>query len=1149
MEIPTSTEALTKLLRSKDITTSQIIEITSHFDELDLYFPNKEIFILELIQDRWNDQKLINFKQDYKIWKLYNDMFSKVTDDTLKKKLLKDLRFVPHLMKALEVLDSDISEILIELERLCILINSMIRIEISAENAITILGRILSLIQRTNSNHENLVHQMINLTDISNFFQVTPKMSDCYCRELLLPTIKYIVKFGSDLTILSEFLSKFLFDPSMDPVQLLESFVGKNHSRLKSDDCVLIFEKSIQSFSKQNFSLLEKIFTIITSTQSQLAPSLLKKLSVSKKTMSQEFLDKLLQESLKDPNYDHSFWSLILHILDLDVEIGIQNFDRLITLVTEWKDKDVQSVLALWDKLIQCFINAREFLEFLEKMQSYCGDQKESSIFLLKDSTFSSKISNNVSTLSVSQLKFIITSLVDRILETFSDNSEISGSVLKLILKGLSRLSYISLPELKPAVSKVFEVQANHPSKLWEIWYLAMEIYDDIVPLDSLESIEKQLSLFFSLETKPKELFYYFFKLREYTTFDLTPLSDALLQFLQESTKETKRVVLKDIFSNWYSLLNSSFPRNSLEQLTSILVSDEYIDLLNEIFTDDNIFEEPNVIYFLVQKLQERFEQQESVLQLKKIPIQCINKNVRIDLINSLSSKNVITKVDIELIGHLLSNPTFKSNIERRADSLFCLISQTTDKLTYENVAVEKVWKSHLGQMKEINSIQFIQEGTQFISNAMNGEAYNIVVFQMAFLALKTCRSNVLDPLKIDFIEKCLKVLSDPNINEITEIIWFLRALYHIFKLDNNYISKDKRVRQDVLNICQSLKNSNKEMQKELLTSIFLLYSTTYEDKLEYLYAHYMVLRNWNIEPKEILPAIEDSISDASKTNLMEFNKAFGNLTFSLGVCESDFNEGLIELYRIQIEHLEKENNIGTHLFVRSLSEFYTNCENFRNSRISVLQLLTTLQSLLVSKPWLFSQYCIEMIFPLCLKLMNTFFEDSNTNDDIFISIVKIISNILLAQGVKLTNRHHLMNGFLCICLELIADYRNTHLSSQSAKSLSRLISNFVEPSSSGNTYSNKHSNKNNLSSTIGLQKKLLRKYVPVLLIKFIHLSIYQPFEGTARKELVSSVYAIFDLISQAELNMINSILDFAGRQYFKSLYAEYKKVGKWDAN
>lgn len=1146
MDIPTSTEALTKLLRSKSTSTSQILDITSRLDELDLYFPNKEVFILELIQDRWNDQKLFNFKQDYKIWKLYNDMFSKVTDNTIRKKLLKDLRFIPHVMRTLELIDSHALEFLVELERICVLINSMIRVEVSAENAITILGKTLGMIQATNDSHENLVLEIINLTDISNFVQVSNKISDCYCRELLLPTIKYFVKFGSELTLLSHFLSKFLFESSVDPVKLLESFVNTNYAQLEPQDCLLIFEKSMQSLSKQNFVMLEKIFIIITSIQKPLAPSLLRELSVSKKTMSQEFLDRLLMEGLDEPKYDFSFWSLILHILDLDVEIGIQHFDLLIKLVIDRKDNNVDFVKELWGKLIQCFISARELLIFLEKIQIYCGEQAGDSLFLLEDPNFANNISNNISTLSVAQLKFTITDLIEKILGESSETTDIAGLVLKLILKGLPKLSYISLPELKPTVARVFEVNADHPSKLWEIWYLAMEVYDDIVPLDSLESIQKQLSMFFSIQTKPKELFYYFFKLREYTVFDLVPMSDAFLQFLQASTLETRRVVISEVFTNWYSLINSFFPREALEQLTSYLVSEECMDLLDQIFKDDNIFEESNVIYSIVQKLLERYEQQEAVLQLTMVPIQCINKIMRADLINNLSSKKIITKLDILLLGHLLSNPTFRSNIERQIETIYFVLSHTTEELAYDNIAVEKIWQNHLGQPKESSSIEFIKKGIDFISNGMVQNSGDIVCFQMAFLALKVCRSSILDPLKNEFIEKCLRKLREAKVDDISLVIWLLRALYYVFRLDRSCIPRDESPRRIILNIQQTIKSDDVELQKELLTSIFLLYSITYDDKLEYLYAHYMVLRSNGIESEMIIPAIADSISSTSKTNLMEFNQVFANLTFSLESPNTMFNGGLLELYRIQTEHLEKENTIGTHLFVKSLSEFYTNCENFKNAKIAVLEFLKTLQSLLVSKPWLFSQYCIEMVFPLCLKIMITFLDSSGTNDDIFISTIKIISNILLAHSVKLSSRHHLMNSFLCAYLELIADYKNTKLSSKSAKSLSRLISNFVEPSSSGNNSSIK---RNALSSAVGTQKKLLRKYVPVLLVKYIHLSIYCPFEGTSKKELATAVYAVFDLLSQAELNMINSILDQAGRQYFKSLYAEYKRVGKWDAS
>ena len=180
LPIPESTEGLTKLLRSKSITPAQIVDIASRFDELDLYFPNKNIFIIELIDDRWNDQKLTKFKQDFKIWKLYNDFFSSLTDATIQKKLLKDLKFIPHLLATLNLVDFNISEFLEELKRTCILVNSLIKIEVSLDNAISILGKTLGLIQQTNYSHEDLIYEIIHLTDISNTVTVSTKASKWY---------------------------------------------------------------------------------------------------------------------------------------------------------------------------------------------------------------------------------------------------------------------------------------------------------------------------------------------------------------------------------------------------------------------------------------------------------------------------------------------------------------------------------------------------------------------------------------------------------------------------------------------------------------------------------------------------------------------------------------------------------------------------------------------------------------------------------------------------------------------------------------------------------------------------------------------------------------------------------------------------------
>lgn len=121
------------------------------------------------------------------------------------------------------------------------------------------------------------------------------------------------------------------------------------------------------------FKQLEEIFNLIVNCQPKVAPILLKELSTSKKTLSQDFLENLFNITLNNAkdnieNYkDPDFWSLLSHILDLDFEIGIKNFNILLDLINNQKDNDKPSTLNIWSKVISCHINAREYTQFLSK--------------------------------------------------------------------------------------------------------------------------------------------------------------------------------------------------------------------------------------------------------------------------------------------------------------------------------------------------------------------------------------------------------------------------------------------------------------------------------------------------------------------------------------------------------------------------------------------------------------------------------------------------------------------------------------------------------------------------------------------------------------------------------------------------------------
>lgn len=1161
MDIPNSTDALTKLLRSKDTTTGEIYDIVSQFDQLDLYFPNKEVFVLELIGDRWNDQKLVDFKKDYRIWRLYNDMWVALGDEVILKKLFKHLKFVPHLIKTSQVVDSDILQFLCELKKTCALVNSTLTIAVPLENAHTIMGRTLELLQRvpeeeyTRESRNDMIDQIKTLTDINNVPEVTAKISTNYCNELLLPTIQYITKFGSEtsdpaISFLTENLGLYLFGTSTDTVKLLESFVVKNRDRLTPDIALVLFQKSISFMAKQDITQLEKIFSIIVDLQSSLSPRLLKELSLSKKTMSQEFLENLLQKAITTAStngeYGSDFWTLIFHVLDLDIEIGIQNTDRLLEIISQQKDTHQESTKLLLAKIVNCHSSAREFPQFLNKWETYCNHNGDSSLFLLTDPNFTETISRNVSTLSVVQLKSIISQAITKIDKDCGNKTTML--VFKVVLRGLPRISYTVLTELKGMFPKVFEIDIEKISELWEVRYLIMEVFDDIVPTETLEAIECEMDAFKNKSDVPKELFYYFFKLREYKSFDISPIISEFMDFFRNLNEGVRGQVIKEIFINWSTLINLTFPKDDLSYLIDSLLSNKHIGLLDILFTDDNIFEEPNIMHCIVGKLSNSFENQTGLSYIGKIPLQCINKSIRIDLINNISSKKLITEIDMQILNHALANPTFKANIEKNLDSIYCLMAHKINRLTYENDVFEKIWTNHLSQMKEEVSINFFENALEVLCEGIEKDEFDVVYFQMAFLGLKSGNMHMFEGLKTKFVQNSLKWISENSIKQENSqlLSWLLRCLYFVFKSDENCIPQDASMQLILSDITKKPANLLHHMEKDLIVSVFLLYSVLYTDDLEYLFAHYLVIREAGVDAESILPGVREVINKSLKRNVDAFNNAFAITISSFATDYHNFIEGLLELYQVQIECLNKDNIAGAHLFVKSISEFYTNSIKFKYARDGVLKILGTIQTLLISKSWLFSQYCIEMLFPMCLNLCSIYVKSPNNSDDIFVSTTKLISNVLFVHRVKLSNRHHLVNALLCEYLELLSRYKATLSTAESARSLARLISNFCEPANISKT---QVSNRNDLTSKMSTLKRSLRKYLPVLLVKYIHLSISSAFDPLARKELTNAMYSVFDLLSPNEVALLNGALDNAGRQYFRSLYTDYKKMGRWHAD
>ena len=427
---------------------------------------------------------------------------------------------------------------------------------------------------------------------------------------------------------------------------------------------------------------------------------------------------------------------------------------------------------------------------------------------------------------------------------------------------------------------KIFNIQLDTNIKQWELRYLIMEVYDDIIPQNVLESLSlEDLAAQLSQSSDRLEVFYYFFKLREYKEFDLTPVIGKFMSYLGSLTKDDKSLIIISLFSNWSSLINVTFSRENIEQLIDILLASEGAKHLDALFFDDDFFEEENIINVLVDKMAELYETDIALQYLTKIPIQSFNKNVRVRLINNICSKDTVTDLGVKVLLHLLSSPTFKSNVENDPTLLYSLLSHASlSTLLSINSVFEKIWVNHVSQYKEDVSQTFFDSVLKLVTKGLEEENFNKTYFDMAFMIIKFTKKDVdINTLSETYFQRTLhkvnELVDNSNGNDLLSSL--LKSLYLIFRES----LRKENFKQSVLEIISRLMGNYKgavsDIDTTLLSNIFLLYSVFYEGKLEYIIAHYMAVSYTHLDVYKR----QVSSSKIATTNVSELEELLNTTT------------------------------------------------------------------------------------------------------------------------------------------------------------------------------------------------------------------------------------------------------------------------------
>lgn len=133
-------------------------------------------------------------------------------------------------------------------------------------------------------------------------------------------------------------------------------------------------------------------------------------------------------------------------------------------------------------------------------------------------------------------------------------------------------------------------------------------------------------NIFDTTSADVEELFFYCFKLREYISFDLSDAKEKFMRHFEILDEERKSNLSYSVVSKFATLVNNNFTREQISSLIDSLLLNS--TNLSSLLKNDDIFEETNITYALINKLASSYHQTFALEALIQIPIQCINKTL-----------------------------------------------------------------------------------------------------------------------------------------------------------------------------------------------------------------------------------------------------------------------------------------------------------------------------------------------------------------------------------------------------------------------------------------------------------------------------------------------------------------------------------------
>ncbi|CCH43626.1 Nucleolar pre-ribosomal-associated protein 2 [Wickerhamomyces ciferrii] len=1127
-----SAEGITRFLRSKDTSIDEVVQVGYELlqGQLNVYLPNKKSFVFELLCDRLSDVKTKKFRTQSSIWSLLYYTWCELDDEPkLRNRIFQNLKFGEALVDGLSHVDNDISFInalsdIMNATRLASLIGSN-----TLEYSIDILSKYLEIIQNIK---ENLSDAELgnHIHTITSFYQTiisAENLNKKYILKFASIALPIILQLSASIhntennkqhTELLSIIKKVLLNKEQKE-NLIPNLEALLKSKPTNESLVLYYDILLDTISKDDIKTAEKLFTLITNKTPGITSLLLKSLSNLKRTLSQSFLDDIIIKEFDNKTQD---WNLILSVIQLDIEIGIKHAEQIFISLDSQKN---ENWLKLGEQLLNCFIRAREFLNFFKLLRKILIETEYSSYW--SSIEFSDLISQNVYVLSITEMN----KLTESIFQGEQTPNKADYILLNSIVQGLFNTQDITLVEQsKNLLKPIWEIN-DDDEELWRLKYQILCLYEDILDQDSISTVVEKSGNPSSLNQ-----FYLLFRIREIFEYDFRPIVENFLKFLERESKNNSNI-FQIILNRWFVLINEFFQPLEITKFCELIFSVPNDDL-NKLFENDYLFEQQKLTEGFIEYISKSLDSKKSSNSLQKIeilakfPIQCYPKRIKhvildqlVEILFKSSTSQSQNEIILNSIKHIIStSPTFKSKIEIDLTTIFKFVEKNPNSDIFN-----KVWNHHYQQRKEVSSSKIINELIQKCVQKLSKNNQNLSSsFYISFIILKNSSSNEIDTDQLlnSFISasKTLfhEFIKSDSPKSIKDITWLLGSFAEL----NLSFQDFQSLKPLILKFSSKLNNTNDDLIINAKINIFKLFCQYFNesDDIKYFESLYIVLREQGGVKDELLTSLSFVFGKLSNN---VFIHGFNHLLYSIDQDElMVYNSEILGLYW---KFFKREDNNVINDFVRSISKILLNFNKFIHSE-SIINVLISIRSILLEKTWIINQYGLELILSLLSRVSDSLILENNEFSElIYQNLTLTLSNILLIHRFRLSNRHHiLLNLFKSLLLNLskVNPIRKLPYSIKNADSMSRVLNNLCEP-----PINFKDQNSNSLTSSNSLVKKSLRKYLSTLLCSFIFFNLKYSYDSHIREILLPGIFNIFDVLSQNELILVNTLLDNSGPQ------------------